>query len=271
MSSERQTEMPFAQIPGGLKLYYEEHGSGQPIIFLHGFTLDLRQWQRELEVFGKDWRAIAFDALGHGQSSAPETGYGRGDRVEHLRAFMDALGLEKAHVVGLSMGGSTAIGFALAYPDRLHSLILVSTGAAGYSVGRKIQLVDQAARERGVEAAKEKWKRTTLSYYTSERKQIRELMRRMIDEHSGAIWTDPMRGRYPRTVDLDNVHRIQTPTLILVGRLDRIFLPLARELRDRIPGAHIEEFDDVGHMINLEVPERFERSVKQFLESLAVS
>jgi 3-oxoadipate enol-lactonase len=260
--------MPFAQIPGGLKLYYEENGSGEPVIFLHGFTLDVRQWQRELEVFGQNWRAMAFDALGHGQSSAPATGYGRADRVEHLRAFMEALGLKRAHIVGLSMGGATAIGFALAYPERLHSLTLVSPGAAGYSVGRKIELVDREEQERGVMAAREMWKRTTLSWYRSDKKHLKQLMEQMMDEHSGAIWTDPMRGKYPRANDLEQVHRISAPTLILTGRLDRIFLPLAEALHQRIPGAQLEVFEGVGHMINLEAPERFEQTVKRFLEAV---
>ncbi|MBD3332404.1 alpha/beta fold hydrolase [candidate division GN15 bacterium] len=261
--------MPYARIPNELKLYYEENGKGEPVIFLHGFTLDIRQWECELEVFGRGWRAIAYDALGHGKSSTPDTGYGRDDRVEHLRAFIDALGLERAHVVGLSMGGVTAIGFALAYPERLRSMTLVSTGAAGYGVGKKIQLVDQAAREKGLEAAREKWKRTTLSYYTSEKRRIRDLMQRMIDEHSGAIWADPMRGKYPKSNDLQNVHRIETPTLLLAGTLDRIFLPLAHKLDKRLPNSRLQVFEDVGHMINLEAPERFERSVKQFLETIA--
>jgi pimeloyl-ACP methyl ester carboxylesterase len=147
-------------------------------------------------------------------------------------------------------------------------MTLVSTGAAGYGVGKKIQLVDQAAREKGLEAAREKWKRTTLSYYTSEKRRIRELMQRMIDEHSGAIWADPMRGKYPKSNDLENVHRIETPTLIQAGTLDRIFLPLAHKLDRRLPNSRLQVFEEVGHMINLEAPERFEQSVKQFLETV---
>ncbi|HWR81665.1 MAG TPA: alpha/beta hydrolase [Candidatus Deferrimicrobium sp.] len=267
--------MPFVQLPH-LKVYYDEfvpvaspEKTILPLIFLHGFTLDHRMWGPQTAYFSKQFRVIVPDARGHGLSEAPETGYSRADRVEDVKQLVDALGIERFHLIGLSMGGTTAIGFALKYQERLASLTLVSPGAAGYDAGKKIAHIDQLAREKGIEAARRKWKEIALSWYRQEKPELRELMARMIDEHSGAIWRDRRRGRYPRENDLERVHNITVPTLIVAGEADRIFLPLARLLHQRITDSKLIVCNDVGHMVNLEAPERFNRDLVSFLEAVA--
>ncbi|MFQ6007393.1 MAG: alpha/beta fold hydrolase [Candidatus Zixiibacteriota bacterium] len=275
--------MPFAHL-GNYKLYYEEYlppsrdssssgeKSGQetalpPLIFLHGFTLDRRMWQPQVNFFSRFYRVILLDSRGHGLSDAPETGYSRADRVNDLRKFVEYLEIRKFHLIGLSMGGSTAIGYALKNQDRLASLTLISTGAAGFDVGKKIARIDQIARQRGLPAAFAKWKQATLTWFSNEQKAIRELMERMIDEHSGAIWLDPMRGRYQREDDLKQVHIIKVPTIIFAGAADRVFLSLARQLHERIPNSRLSIYEGVGHMVNLEAAERFNAELAQFLQS----
>ena len=265
--------MPYAFIkkPGAShRLFYldmfSENTARPPVIFLHGFTLDHRMWVANATFFRDRYRVLLLDARGHGLSDSPRTGYSRADRVEDLRAFMDLLKLDKAHVVGLSMGGSTAIGLALNHQDRLASLTLVDTGAAGFSVGVKIERIDRLAKEKGLEAARRKWMDSALLWYKKDKEHIRALMHTMITEHSGAIWLDPQRGRYPRENDLERVHEIEVPTMIFVGELDRIFLPLAEKLHERIPGSRLSVFEEVGHMLNLEAPERFNKELKVFLE-----
>ncbi|MFZ5979117.1 MAG: alpha/beta fold hydrolase, partial [Candidatus Zixiibacteriota bacterium] len=113
-------------------MYYEEYGTGEPVVFLHGFTLDHRMWTPQIEFFRPYYRLLIPDARGHGRSDAPATGYGRRDRVEDLKRFADKLKIDRFHAVGLSMGGSTSLGLALDSPERLKSMTLVSSGAAGY-------------------------------------------------------------------------------------------------------------------------------------------
>jgi 3-oxoadipate enol-lactonase len=274
--------MPYARL-GSHRLYYEEYlplgrkpsASGEgpdvraalsPMVFLHGFTLDRRMWRPQVDFFSQYYRVILLDSRGHGLSDAPVTGYRRADRVEDLRGFIEYLQIKRFHLIGLSMGGSTAIGYALKYQDRLASLALVSTGAAGYDVSKKIARIDQIAREQGLQTARAKWKETTLTWYKREKRAIRELMETMIDEHSGAIWLDPMRGRYQREDDLQRVHTIKVPVMIFAGAADRIFLPLAKLLHERIPNSTLKVYEEVGHMVNLEAPERFNRELKEFLE-----
>jgi len=266
--------MPYVETED-CRLHYVEQGEGDPIIFLHGFTLDHRQWTDQVEFFanpdsvnGLQYRAVALDARGHGKSEAPATGYSRRHRVLDLKAFIDALGIDRFHLVGLSMGGTTGIGFALEYPGNLKSLTLVSSAAAGYSVGKKISSLDQMAKEQGIDAVKERWKRMTLSYYKPDQRHIADLMTKMVDDFSGATWKDVMRGKYPREEDLPRLHQIAIPTLIMAGEVDKIFHAVAEKLHERIAGSRFISYPKVGHMVNLEIPEQFNIDLKAFLDSV---
>ena len=264
--------MPYVTI-GDFRLHYDragQPGPHPPVIFLHGFTLDRRQWRGLAARLSGDGRELLFvDARGHGLSDAPATGYSRADRVEDLLRFVDTLEIDRFHLVGLSMGGSTGIGFALDHQERLASLTLVSTGAAGWNIGKKISRIDRLAREQGLEAARAKWLQFSLMYFNDDQVQIRDLMTTMIRDHSGAPWMDPRRGDYPDPgVDLDRVSTIAVPTLVLAGEKDKIFVPLAEELAARIPDSRVKVYDNVGHMLNLEAPERFEHDLAAFLDEV---
>ncbi|MBI5267602.1 MAG: alpha/beta hydrolase [candidate division Zixibacteria bacterium] len=251
--------MPFTTGADNIRLYYEEAGRGTPIVFLHGFTLDHRMWTAQKEYFSKQYRVIVHDSRGHGKSDAPPTNYSRDTRVEDLRMTLDQLGIDRCHLVGLSMGGSTGILFALKYPERLRSLALVSTGAAGWNVGKKISKLDEVAKSKGKQAALEQWLEWSMQWYKGKEqfRAIAQLMEEIMRDHSGAIWADPLRGKYPRMTDLEHVHKIKVPTLIMAGELDRVFVPLAKELHKKIEGSRYIMYPGVGHMINLEIPERF--------------
>ncbi|MBK7141636.1 MAG: alpha/beta hydrolase [bacterium] len=256
--------MPYADL-GGYRMFYEEYGEGDPLVFLHGFTLDRRSWYAQAEFFKTHYRVILVDALGHGKSDAVPGRYGRFERVEDLHKFFDAVGLNRIHLVGLSMGGSTAIGYALEHQDRLASLSLISTGASGYDIGRKYQKFDRLAREVSLEAAKESWKEMTLSWLKGPRAHVAELVGQMIDDHTGEIWKDPMRGKYRTQVDTDHVHQITVPTCIMIGELDKVFVPLSHVLHKHIAGSRLVEFPNIGHLINLEDPILFDNHLDSFL------
>jgi 3-oxoadipate enol-lactonase len=257
--------MPHIQLDD-IRLYYEELGSGESILFLHGFTLDRRMWGGLPPFLSDAYRVILLDSRGHGLSDAPTTGYSRPERVNDLMRFIDALKIEKLHLVGLSMGGSLGLAFAFEHQKRLKSLTLVSTGAAGYNIGPKFSRLDTLAKEKGPAAVRAEWMRITMSWYKPEQAEIRKLMMTMIEEHSGAVWMDPLRGKYPPSIpDLEQAHKIKVPTCIFVGMEDKIFVPLSQQLHERIEGSILHEYEGIGHMLNLEAPERFNRDLKKFL------
>ena len=258
--------MPYATA-NGIKFHYLDEGTaeGPPIVLLHGFTLDHRMWQKQVEYFAEHYRVIVPDARGHGLSDAPVTGYGRLNRVYDLKGLFDELGIDRFHLVGVSMGGSTGIGFALEFSERLSSLTLISSGAAGYNIGRKVDRIDQIAREQGLEAARTKWREFSLLHFKGEREHLRAEIETMINEHSGAIWMDLMRGRYPRERDMERIHSIDMPTLIISGQLDRVFTQLAVELTRKIKNSQHLTYDNVGHLVNIEAPERLNAELLRFL------
>lgn len=257
--------MPYVDARG-VKLYYEEQGKGSPIVFLHGFTLDRRMWRRQVDYFKSSYRTIVYDSRGHGKSGCPKTNYSREDRVIDLHYFVDRLGLKKFHLVGLSMGGATALGYAIDYPKTLLSLTLVDTAAGGYSPPSKYKDMRDLAQKLPVEDIKRRWQKSTLFYYANKNPELKAEMSEMMDGHCGNLWTDPKRGTYQDRDDVSLSKRIKLPTLIYVGEKDRYFIPLAKTLHENITGSEIEIIPDVGHMSNMEAPERFNFRLEQFLE-----
>jgi 3-oxoadipate enol-lactonase len=259
--------MPYADL-GDIRLYYEDQGEGEPIVFLHGFTLDHRQWTPQVEFFEDRYRCIVLDSRGHGLSDAPVTGYDRASRVTDLLKFADFLKIDRFHLCGLSRGGIDAMGFAFAHQTRLLSLCLVSTGAAGYNVGNKYSKLDEIARERGVEAVKKAWLAMTQPWMEKRHPAVAVLLAQMVNDHSGAIWVDPMRGKYVTPPDLDFVHTIKVPLLVVAGAHDRMFEPLAQEIHAKVPGSKLTIFPDLGHMLTMENPGEFNALYDEFLHSL---
>ncbi len=263
--------MPFASV-NNLKTHYLQKGNenNRPLVLLHGFTLDHRMWDDQLEFFSQNYLVIIPDARGHGLSEAPQTNYARTDRVEDLLALINYFGFDKIDLVGLSMGGSTAIGFALKHQVRLNSMTLVDTGAAGFSPGKKFSIIDKLVKEKGLKAGIEKWIAWTHGWYKDDQEEVREKIEMMMREHSGAVWLDEMRGKYPRTIDLDNVNNIKIPVLIMCGENDRIFVPLAKQLHEKIDGSVLKIIANSGHMLNMEQPEVFNMELNKFLETTTV-
>lgn len=253
---------------GEVKLYYEEHGAGTPVVFLHGFTLDRRMWNRQMEYFRQWYRVIAYDSRGHGKSECPETGYSRQDRVRDLKRLQEVLNLERFHIVGLSMGGATALGYAIDYPETLHSLTLVDTAAGGYRPPSRYRDHREIALKMGVDEAKRRWIRSSLFYYAQKNENLRQELAEMMEDHCGHLWLDPNRDKYGTRDDVSLSAHIHLPTMIFVGEKDRYFLPLAKKLHDLIAGSEIDIIPGIGHMANMEAPDRFNFRLKQFLERI---
>ncbi len=147
------TQRGFADI-NGASLCYEVAGTGHPLIFIHGFTLDTRMWDDEFDVFAQHYQVMRYDARGFGQSSVP--GSDAYSHVDDLCALMALLDIAHAHVIGLSMGGGLAIDFAVAHPDMADTLIPVDALLPGYQWrgARATAGAIAAAKAGGIEAAK---------------------------------------------------------------------------------------------------------------------
>ena len=122
--------MPHLTTDDGVKLYYEETGSGIPIVFVHEFAGDYRAWEPQVRYFSRRYRCITYNARGYPPSDVPkEPGRYSQDRArDDIRAVLDALKIDKAHIVGLSMGGFATLHFGFTYPDRARSLVIAGCG-----------------------------------------------------------------------------------------------------------------------------------------------
>ncbi len=256
--------MPHA-VTARCRLWYEASGSGAPVIFLHGYTLDSRMW-----TFGGTWplldpsyyQSILLDARGHGQSEVTESSYSRTDRVADLVAFLDTISIDRAHLVGLSMGGSTVLGALLDHPDRVISAILISTGAAGYRTTAKVDRLFRIARDEGREAAARLWIDWSTRFYREDQSDIESAITAMMEQHSYQPMADPHRPTYVIEPDLPRLPSITAPVRILAGRDDKAFAQLAELLHQGIANSELAIYDAVGHMLPMESPERFSEDLR---------
>src|ERR1700757_5017263 len=137
--------MPHLSTDDGVRLYYEETGSGTPIVFVHEFADDYRGYEGQMRYFGRRYRCIAYNARGYPPSDVPEAPerYSQERARDDIRAVLDALAIDKAHVVGISMGGFATLHFGLAYAERARSLV-VAGGGYGPEPGKREQFQAEA-------------------------------------------------------------------------------------------------------------------------------
>lgn len=239
----------------------ESGSGGTPIVFLHGVGSDKSVWAPQLEYFGRERRAVAFDYPGYGDSAPAKAGTTRDDFAAAILVGMDALGIEDAHICGLSLGGVIAIAIYAAAPDRCRSLILADTFAV-HPDGQAIY-DRSAAGSANLRAMAEARVDVLLAQPVAPpvRSEVVDTMGR-IDPAAyligaEAVWLADQR---------DRARDIQVPTLVICGADDKVTPPeLSHELVDLIPGARYAEIAGSGHLTNLEQPAEFNRIVEEFI------
>lgn len=247
---------------GRIGLIDHGRGAAKPLVFLHGVGSDKSVWRPQLDHFAASRRAIAFDYPGYGDSKFMP-GATSDDYASSILAALDVLGIARAHICGLSLGGIVAMAIHRAAPRRCASLIIADSFAV-HPDGLAIHDRSVAASlDIGMAALAEARAPALLASGASEaiRSEVIETMSR-IDPAAyrlgaAAVWLADM-GAAARAIDV--------PTLVLVGDQDRITPPaLSAELTSLIDGATIEELAGAGHLSNLEQPEAFNSAVDQFL------
>ena len=249
--------------PGGL--YYEVSGSGEPVVLIHAFSVDRRMWAPQIAALERRFRVIRYDQRGHGNSAAPSAPYAAHD---DLRSVLDALGVARATLIGLSAGSTLAIDFAIAYPDRVARLVLASPGLNGYVPASPLtwtQPVFQAAGAGDAEGAARLWADTPIMAVHSgadAAATVKSLV--MSNVRLWTYRTNPARQLTPPAIT--RLGEIRSPTLVILGERD---LPHIREIAGLlvagIGGARLVPVPGAGHIVNLDAPEAFNRAVDAFL------
>ncbi len=269
--------MPLAKTDDGVGLYYEETGTGVPVIFVHEFAGDCRSWEPQLRHFGQRYRAIAFNARGYPPSDVPEspTAYSQARAADDIAAVLDHLGIDRAHVVGLSMGGFATLHFGFHHARRARSLCV---GGCGYGAepSQRERFRAEAAtiaefiKSKGMAAFAEAYALgpTRVQFQNKDPRGFADFQR-MLAEHSAQGSANTQLGvqrERPSLYELtEPMRNLTVPTLVLHGDEDWPCLLPGVLMKQTIPSAALAVMPNCGHAINIEAPAEYNRILGDFL------
>jgi len=267
----------------GISINYEAHGGegSAPLVLAHGYTASLEMWRAFLPALSARYRTVVYDTRGHGKSSAPaemERYSLARDYVGDQAALMDALGIERAIVGGLSMGGMIAQEFALQHPERVRALLLFDTGpgtgmASDPSMRQRMEqfrsMMAQMARTKGMSAVVELMRQSPMwasrvaqNVPDAVRRHVEGMMTMSVDGYLGGA-----KAMQDWAGTVERLHEIRVPTLVLVGEHDNL-LRASRVIHERIAGSRFVLVRGAGHGTSMWRPEAFLRATLEFLDAV---
>jgi pimeloyl-ACP methyl ester carboxylesterase len=259
--------MPFAKV-NGVKIYYEVHGEGEPVIFGNGVFSNTLGWVYQHPVISKHYQVILYDMRGQGQSEKPESPYSFDIHAEDQKALLDHLNVSEVHHVGISYGAELGLVFALKYPEMLKSLVCCS--AVSY-IGPQLYIMAQLWRHVCILADPELFYNATVPLNFAET---------FIKEQQSLLEKAKLRYtqlEYPALVRLmdafleldisDELSKISTPTCVITGEKDILKPadPYSTLIHDNLPNSEMVVIPDAGHAVTFEKPEEFNSIVLEFL------
>jgi pimeloyl-ACP methyl ester carboxylesterase len=261
-------------------LHCEEAGCGTPIVFVHEFAGDSRSWEPQLRHFSRRYRCVAYNARGYPPSDVPEDfeRYSQARARDDIRATLDALKIERAHVVGLSMGANATLHFGLTYPQRALSLTFAGGGYGSHPATRAKFQQDsranaQAIREKGMKHFADTYGRgpARVQLQHKDPRGFDEYLRQLA-EHSVVGSANTMLGvqsRRPSFYDMTGeIAKLQVPLLILTGDEDEPSIEASVMIKRTAPRAALAVLPKSGHGINLEEPALFNQLLDDFLHQV---
>jgi len=272
--------MPTLTTDDGVRLHYEETGSGTPIIFVHEFAGDARSWEPQLRHFSRRYRCVAYNARGYPPSDVPDSHerYSQERARDDIRAVLDSLKIERAHIVGLSMGANATLHFGLSYPQRARSLTFAGGGYGSPPSARAKFQQDaranaQTIREKGMRHFADTYGHgpARLPLQRKDPRGFDEYLRQLA-EHSVAGSANTMLGvqsRRPSFYDMTaEIARLPVPLLILTGDEDEPSIEASVMIKRTAPKAALAVLPKSGHGINLEEPALFNQLLDDFLHQV---
>jgi len=257
----------------GADLYYEVAGSGHPIVLVPAYGFDTRCWADQVGSFSQSFTVVRYDPRGFGRSSLPVEGQAYSHQ-DDLAGLLDHLGIEQAHVVGISNGGRIAIGFALAYPGRTASLVAADAAVDGTwppsGIAAHFAQAHETALTRGVGAAKEELITTMPAFLPAmAHPALAARIRLMMQDYTGwhFLHADPEQPAVPDAAA--RLHELRMPVLAIIGELE---MPYIREIIDgiaaNVPQARRLDIAGAGHFTAMEAPAAFNQALTAFLHGI---
>lgn len=249
-------------------LYYEESGRGPAVVLIHGGQLDRRMWDTQFRDYARSYRVIRYDVRGYGRSQRPTQPY---SDTKDLLSLLDALGVRRAHLVGLSLGGRIALDFVVAHPDRVASLVLAGPGLGGFPDSpeeeKRFVKILRAAQDGHLDRAAELWLKDPYMAPAMEHPELAPRIRQLALDNADNNLANPLLNRAPDPPTATRLGEIRAPTLIILGSRDVPWIKAVVEtLGKKIPQARKVVIEGAGHMVNMEKPAEFDRAVLGFLK-----
>ena len=256
---------------GDIEIGYEDAGSGVPVVFLHGFPLDRSLWAPQIGGLVDRCRCIAPDFRGFGESEVKGP-YSMDRYADDVVALLDALGIERAVVAGLSMGGYVAFALWRRHRSRVRGLILADTraGADSQEAREKRQAMIATVQAEGVEAIADALSSGMLGKTTREKHPaLAESVKRMLVRAPAEGVIGALGAMIGRPDSTETLASIDVPTLIVVGDEDALTPPAeARAMQEAIRGSRLEVLAGAGHLSNIERPAAFTHVTSEFVGML---
>ncbi|MBI3734419.1 MAG: alpha/beta hydrolase, partial [Chloroflexi bacterium] len=254
---------------GDIKLAYSDEGRGTPLVFIHGFPLSRATWQKQVDALQANYRVIAPDLRGLGESEGAGTVHTMAQFAADIHALLAQLNSGPVVLAGHSMGGYVALAFARHYPDRLRGLVLVGTKAGADSpeaaAGRRATA--EKVQAQGSAVVVDAMAPRMLSAKNTDAQmaaRVRQIM--AASRPQGVIAA--LHGMAERPDSTELLAQIVAPTLVVTGADDVIIPPAeSHKLAEAIKGARLEIIPDAGHLVALEKPEAFNRALLAWLKS----
>jgi pimeloyl-ACP methyl ester carboxylesterase len=267
----------YATTDDGVKLYFEEVGRGELVVFVHEFAGNLRSWEPQLRYFGQRYRCVAFNARGYPPSDVPEhhSAYSQARAADDIKVIVDHLGVERAHIIGLSMGGFATLHFGLRHAARAHSLCVAGCGYGAEPSQRErfkaeADIIADYILAKGMAAFAETYAYgpSRVQFENRDPRGFAEF-KQMLAENSALGSANTQRGvqrERPSLYDLvDEMKKLTVPTLIMTGDEDWPCLLPGVLMKQSIPSAALSVLPNSGHAINIEAPDAFNCIVSEFL------
>ena len=272
--------MPHVTTDDGVRLYYEEAGAGDPVVLVHEFAGDIRSYEPQMRFFARRYRCVAFNARGYPPSDVPEdwAGYSQARARDDIRDVLNGLGIAKAHIVGISMGGFAVLHFGFVYPERANSLVVAGCGY-GAAPDKRQQFAEEVGRtaaaieSRGMAEVAKTYGAgpTRVQFQNKDPRGYAEFLAQLA-EHStlGSANTQRgVQGRRPSLWELtDEMRRLDVPTLVATGDEDDPCLEPGLLMKRLIPAAALVVFPNTGHALNIEEPDLFNRTLADFFHQV---
>ncbi len=274
--------MPYAQ-SNGARLYYEEAGSGTPIVFVHEFSGDLWSWEKQIQHFSRRYRCVAFNARGYPPSDVPTSpeNYSHSQAVDDVAEVMRHLRLDMAHIVGCSMGSRTALDLALCYPQMAMSVTMIGIGSGGdprqadfqEKAEARAKLYEEGGLAQVLKGLSEAPDRVQLKRKNP--RAFADFCQRFMNHSAqgNALITRQVMARRPSLFSMDEeLKEMKVPALVVVGDEDGAAVEAGLFLKQVSPAVRLAAAPATGHLVNLEEPDLMHRLVEDLfaqVESMA--